>query len=65
MEHLDIVEILVEILVNFGDLIDRYGDVMLHAIEVYLKVVERTSMPKRSKHRWTRRKKVIRKKPRR
>lgn len=64
MQHLDIVELLVDILVSFGDLIDWYGDVILHAIEVYLKMVKRLSTPKRSKHKRTRRKKIVRKKPR-
>ncbi len=56
---------LVVILVSTGGLLDRYGDLILHALEVYLKVVERQTKPKRSNPHRTRRNKVIRKKPRR
>lgn len=56
---------LVVILVSTGDFLDRYGDLILHALEVYLKVVKRSATPKRSNPHRARRNKVVRKKPRR
>ncbi len=64
MQNWDVWGSLLFILVSLGGFVDRYGNLILHIVEVYLKVAGHLSTPSKSKPHRTRRKTVVRKKPR-
>ncbi len=49
MQNWDVWGSVLFILVSLGGFVDRYGDLILHIIEVYLKVAGHLSTPSKSK----------------
>ncbi len=64
MQNWDVWGSVLFILVSIGGFLGQHGDLILHVIEVYLKVADHLSTPSKSTKHRARRKTVVRKKPR-